>query len=173
VAVVSETVLEVCFQELVGLCSFSDSATILDIDNFNSQVKVKLTSLKETPLLGGWVSQLQEQMQSGVDGHVQIKKFKLLSTVRRRSKHNKFITDHRDISAVKNEVIESLVEYLSQRFAIDKERVSILKPFATLHKDADIKAVHDLLCSDLDLEQLGLEYDELGKVCYIVCASCC
>jgi hypothetical protein len=39
----------------------SDSVTILDIDKLTANVKVKLNSLKGTPLLGGWVATLQEQ----------------------------------------------------------------------------------------------------------------
>ena len=89
------------------------------------------------------------------------KRTRLLPTVRRRSEHHKFSTDRRDVSAIKNEVIDSLVEYLSQRFAIDTERLSILKTFATLQENANIKAVHELLCCDLELQPLGMEYDEL------------
>jgi len=48
-----------------------------------------MTSLKETPLLGGWLSQLQEQMQSDVDGHVQLKNMRLLFTVHLRSEHHR------------------------------------------------------------------------------------
>ena len=139
----------------------SDSTTILDVDSLTTNVKLKLGSLKDTALLGGWVSQLQEQIKYCADGQMHLKDVQLQSTVRRRSEHHRFITDHRDISAVKNEITECLIEFLSQRFSTDTERLTIIKPFATLQVDANLKDVHNIIASDLDLEQLGLEYDEL------------
>ena len=80
---------------------------------------------------------------------------------RQRKEHHKFVTDHRDTSAIHNEIADSLVEFVSQRFEADEKLLAVVKPFVSLSTDADIKAVHSTLCPDLDLQSLSLEYDDL------------
>ena len=70
----------------------------------------------------------------------------------------------RDTSAVENEIVSSLTEFFIQIFSIDEQRLSIVKPFANLMPElpeADLKAVHSVLSSDLNMETLGLQYHEL------------
>ena len=63
---------------------------------------------------------------------------------RRRRGHHLFVTDRRDASAIKNEVVESLKEFVSQRFSVDKNEMDILRPFMRLQKEADVKKVYKL-----------------------------
>ena len=44
------------------------------------------------------------------------------------------MTGQRDVQAIKNEVVLSLVEYLSTKFKVDKVLLDTLKPFAYLDK---------------------------------------
>jgi len=79
----------------------------------------------------------------------------------RRSKdHHLFVSGKRDNAAIQNELVQSLSEFLVQRFDSDKHMMEVLVPFLKL-QDADIKAVHQLICPDLDLEELGMEYQDL------------
>ena len=64
---------------------------------------------------------------------------------------------------MKNEIICSLDEFLSQRFDIDQKLVGILRPFVGLQSDCDIKEVYNTICSDLDLMKLTLEFEELAR----------
>jgi hypothetical protein len=141
----------------------SDSTTILDVQRLTSHVKAKLLSLKQTELIGGWVSALREQM-TNVDGQNCLKDVSFHASSRRTKKHNLFVTDKRDISAVKLEIIDSLVEFLSQRFSVDDEIMLLLTPFATLQSDADLKLVHARYFNDLDLQTLGFEFDEVMQM---------
>jgi len=142
-----------------------DSTTILDVETLTARVKAKLTSLKFAPLLGGWVSQLTEQMQqTEPDGQVTLNGFTLHSVTRRRREHHQSVSDIREIAAVKIEVIDSLVEFLTQRFSVDDELLSIVKPFANLMTYADLKSVHAILGTDFNLQTLGLEYDEIMQM---------
>ena len=143
----------------------SDSVTILDMDKLTANVKVKLNSLKATPLLGGWVATLQEQMvQSEEDLEMYLKDVKLQKKARRATERNKFVTEGRENAAVKIEIIDSLLEFLTQRFAVDEEHLAIIKAFGTLQPDADLKAMHAAFCTDVDLEKLGLEYGDLMEM---------
>lgn len=80
---------------------------------------------------------------------------------RRLAEHHKYVSQKRDVSAVCVELIDSLVEFLNERFEIDTELLKILKPFATLETTSDLKMVHSILGKDLNLTDLSLEYTEL------------
>ena len=53
--------------------SIADSTTILDVDSVTTNVRLKLGSLKDTALLGGWVSQLHEPIKYCADGQMHLK----------------------------------------------------------------------------------------------------
>ena len=107
---------------------------------------------------------LEEQVTEGENGEMHLKGVMLHVSRQRRAEHHKYVSDKREISAVTNEVIPSLIEFLTQRFPIDEERLSTLKSFTNLTPDADLKSVNAILASDLNLEALGLEYDELMQM---------
>lgn len=94
------------------------------------------------------------------NGIVSLKNVTLTETSHRRT-GNLYVTVLRDVQAIKNEVVLSLVEYLSQRFEVDKAILDVLKPFVCLDKTCDMTKVHSLLCSDLDLTELALEFNYL------------
>ena len=75
----------------------------------------------------------------------------------------KYVSDRRarEASSILVEVIESLIEFLTQRFSADTDRMTLLKPFLNLTSDADLEGVHKFICADLNLETFALEYDEL------------
>jgi len=53
------------------------------------------------------------------------------------------------------------VEFLTQRLSIDDNLIARIRLFVELQSDADLTAVHETVCIDLDLQQLGIEYGEL------------
>jgi hypothetical protein len=50
---------------------------------------------------------------------------------------------------VGNEIAESLVEFLTQRFSADEKLLSIIKPFIGLSPDADLEAVPQTINASL------------------------
>ena len=85
---------------------------------------------------------------------------------RRRRGHHLFVTDRCNLSALKVEVTEALKEFLTQRFGTDDECLETLAPFLKFQKDANLEAVHKLLCPDLDrmaISQSRSNYK--GKLC--------
>ena len=80
---------------------------------------------------------------------------------RRRDCHHLYVTDTRDFDAIKNDIIESLNEFLSQRFLSQEDDITLLKPFVNLQHSADLKNVHKQFFVDLDLMELGMEFDDV------------
>ena len=64
----------------------------------------------------------------------------------------------RGVEVVKSEIIQSLIEYLLQKFDVDNESLSTLKPFLALNKPRDIEKVRVLLCPDMDPSLFSLEF---------------
>ena len=90
----------------------SDNVTLLDIQREVTLVKTSICSLQKTPLLGGWVSSLEAQSQlveSDERSFYMLKGIELTSDEpRRRRGHHLFVTDRRNLSAIKVEVTEAL-----------------------------------------------------------------
>ena len=82
----------------------------------------------------------------------------------RRNKHHLYVSDKRNIAAVQNDIIESLLEFIKQRFSMDEPLVSTLVPLVKLDKaNTDLRAVHRLIGCDLDLAEMSLEFAELAN----------
>jgi len=97
-----------------------DSTTIIDMQKAVDNVKKKIMQLKENQLLGGWQEALNNSTVKNTDGDVILKGIKLRQTLRQPNKHHLFVSDKRDVTAVCNEISDSLVEFLHQRFSIDE-----------------------------------------------------
>jgi hypothetical protein len=141
-----------------------DTLTIVDVGSHTDKVKAKLANLKTTPLLGGWVQTLNELIVKTDDsGIVRLLLYdvELHTETRRRKQHHTLVTDRRDSTAIMNEVSDSLIEFLAQRFASDQNLLDILVPFVKLQNDANLSAVHSLVCCDLNLQNFALEYGDL------------
>ena len=66
----------------------------------------------------------------------------------------------RDLGAIKNEIVDSIDQFLSQRCDVDQRLVGILRPFVSIQA-GDIKKVHNVICTDLDLTELTLEFEDV------------
>ena len=141
-----------------------DSKTSLDMDDHVKTVKDQLKKLKQDPLLGGWMETFNEQLvvQSDGDDENMVLSDQELRTAkpRRNQHHNLYVRETRDVNAVKNEIVDSLINFLDERFSISDDHISILKPFIDLENSADIKLIHNTFFKNLPLEELGMEYAE-------------
>ena len=142
-------------------------------------VKDQLKKLKQDPLLGGWMETFYKQLvvQSDGDDENMVLSGQELRTAkpRRNQHHNLFASETRDVNVLKNEIVDSLINFLDERFSIsDNHDISILKPFIDLENSADIKLIHNTFFKDLPLEKLGMEYAEavhLQDIDQLNCAS--
>ena len=76
-------------------------------------------------------------------------------------RHNLYVSEMRDISAIKVELIKTLVNNLKKRFTIDENIFSKLEHFIQLKEKVNIKQVHTLISADLNLRDLSLQYNNL------------
>ncbi|XP_050537960.1 uncharacterized protein LOC126903652 [Daktulosphaira vitifoliae] len=132
------------------------------MDKETVNVISRLKIFKTEALLGGWVTTLKEQLEIHSENEVLLKGEVLTRNRKHRLKeHHKFVSQNRDYSAICNEIVDFLVNFLQERFDIDADTVKILKPFTELEPSVDMKAVHKLIGNDLDLAELSMEYSEL------------
>jgi hypothetical protein len=65
---------------------------------------------------------------------------------------------------VQNEIVDSLVEFLTQRFSIDEPLFATLVPLADFDTaSVDLRAVHGLIGCNLDLATMSLEYCDVAN----------
>ena len=89
-----------------------------------------------------------------------LKDIKLQDARKRRVPHA-LVTVTRDLGAIKNEIVHSTDEFLFQGSDVDQRLVGILRPFVSIQADCDIKKVHNAICTDLDLMELNLEFEDV------------
>lgn len=141
----------------------SNATTLLDMQEAVNNVQSQIAELKSNPLTGGWQEAL-ERCITVSNGEVFLYGIQLSVDKRRREHHHSFVSDKRDPAAVRNEIIESISEFLRQRFSLDEAVFSRLFPFVHFDEDnVNMHEVHDLIGSDLDLAQLSCEFKELAK----------
>jgi hypothetical protein len=141
-----------------------DTTTILDMQDAVTNIKSRVNELKQKPLIGGW----QETLANSViesEGILYLKDIKLSESEnkRRREQHHLFVSDKRDCAAVCNEIAESLIEFLCQRFSADEAMISLLVPFVQFDEaNVNLRQIHDVFGSDLDITELSCEFTELA-----------
>ena len=127
----------------------SDSITLLDMGDHVKTVKDQPKKLKQDPLLGGWMETLSELLvvqSDGDDENMVLSGQELRTTEPRRNQyHNLLVSETKDVIAVKHEIVNSLINFLDERFSIlDDHGISILKPSIDLENSADIKLIHNI-----------------------------
>lgn len=139
-----------------------DSTTLLDMHKEVTTVKSSITALKVKPLIGGWQDKFQQASSTNEDGEVMWQRVTLKKpAMSRRKEHHLYVTDRRDCSAICNEVADGLVEFLTQRFAIDNIQIEKLSAFVRFDADkVDMVAVHQAIAPDLDITELSMEFSE-------------
>lgn len=142
----------------------SDSITMLDISKQTLSVKQKLDGLKQIDLIGGWVSTLNENLKNlnEDENTIQLHGIKLkCEKPKRLRQHHLFVTERRSADSIINDAIESLKNFLDERLSLDDTIVTSTTPFVTSQPEADLEEVHKTWGSDLNLEFLGHEYNDI------------
>ena len=83
---------------------------------------------------------------------------------RRSNKHNAFVTDQRDVSAIRVELVMSLLNFMSER--LPETEFSTLQPLQKLNaniSDDELRRCHSALLSDMPLKDFVCAYKEAAK----------
>lgn len=148
----------------------SDLISVLDMTKQTTLVVERLEALNTSDLKGGgWIQEFIEVSKNdddkGTTNVSEILDIKLQKPqIKCRKKHHKYVSDTRNLASVFNEINTSLTHFLNERIDINSDLIMYSTPFASLKPTADIKKVHKILASDIDLMELSLEYEELLKI---------
>lgn len=141
----------------------SDSTTLVDLNDSVYKIKSTISKLKTHPVTGGWQETLNDSV-TDKDGDKILADIRISLPVVRRKKHHLYVSDRRDVAAIQNEIVESLVEFITQRFSIDESLFATVIPLVRFDQEnVDLRAVHRLIGCDLDLAAMSLEYAELAS----------
>lgn len=112
----------------------NNNTTILDMSNYVEQVIKQLNRLKIKPLARGWVEAMNEQIVITEDDKYFLKEIELTTNERRAVRHNLYVSEKRDVDAVINELLQSLVNLTEQRYEQDQSTIRVLKQFADFNE---------------------------------------
>lgn len=128
--------------------------TIVSLSQSNRSLQSALTNLREQRLVGGWEESLSNQIVN-VNGKMALKGFELINTSEKRR------ASKIDFDSVRRAIIDSIISRLNDRFESDNVLMAAIEPFLSFNENADIREVHKLLATDLDLSSLQLQFNEI------------
>ena len=112
-------------------------------------------------MLGGWEETFKERLNENTFCDIE-----LWDKERRLPEANLYVTDRREFSAIRNESILALKEFMDTRLQIDKN-VNVSKSFTAFTKFAanenEIRDIHHSIAPDLSLADLAVEFQELQQ----------
>ena len=137
----------------------SDSLTIIDIEEEAKKFKKTLDNMNKQKLLGGWEEAFKEKFDEESNKFCGIE---LWEKTRRRTEATLNVTDRREFSAIRNESILAIKEFIDQRLEIDQSTSKYFTPFTKFTAtNEEIRDVHKSIAPDLDLANLAIQYKEL------------
>ena len=142
----------------------NDMLTILDIKPQLDIFVKKLEKLTDAPLLGGWEQAFVDTVQTEGDSE-SLHGHGLWNKRRRTGEANRFVTDRRAFSAIRNDSIQSLKNFMSKRLDLGAnltEHITSLSSFCNFTASAeDIQVVWNIVSPDLDLATLADQYTDV------------
>jgi hypothetical protein len=138
-----------------------DNIVSFDIKLFASQFLQSVQNLKNRSLLGGLEEQLNERLVRKGDVFTLHGVELTVDTPRRTSQCNKFVTDKRSFMAIRNEILETIENFVQQR--LDTGEFSALSPlekFDSNVTDDQLKQRHAKICPEMALIDFATSYRE-------------
>lgn len=136
----------------------SNDLTIVSLMKNLEMLRKSLAGLKQTPLCGGWEETLNTELLFE-DGILLLKGVELKEPFQTRSQARE--NDNDNENNKREIIIDSIIENIADRFAVDDEIAGVINPFIAFKADANLKEVHKVFGSDLDLSALHLQFNEL------------
>lgn len=131
-----------------------DKLTIVNLMQSIRALKNALFDLKQGALFGGWEETLKNEIEYGEYDELTLKSVKIGDDnhSRRPSKT--------DFDPLRNQIIDSIVNRLDERFQSDDLVCELIEPFEKFEKNASLGEIHEMFGPDLDLANLQLQYNE-------------
>ena len=152
----------------------SDGVLVFDLVKERDKFLARLATAKEKPIIGGWeelflstirkISHEGDQLENeGEASEIEweFHGMKLETQTRRRRQHHLYVSDSRTMEALRNEIILSLENFLSERLQANEWKD--LAPLAQLKvnvSDDELRACHKVIIPDYDLFEFCQSYRE-------------
>ena len=136
-----------------------DSLTIVDIEPEAGKFQKSVDKLSTSSLLGGWEEAFKEKFDEEANIFCGIE---LWEKKRRRPETNLYVTDRRQFSAIRNQSILAIKEFMDKRLQVDRKTSKAFTPFTKFTATEDeIRDVHQSIAPDLSLANLAIQFQEL------------
>jgi len=131
---------------------------IFDVEERRNGLIKNIENLRKAPLVGGWEELIikeiiTENNQNSNKTIIKLKDIELFDKSnlgRQKKNRNLYISEDGSFSAVRNDIIEHLLNYVIER--LDIMEWDFLKPFTTISEHTtDEELSHGLICSDFEL----------------------
>lgn len=131
-----------------------DKLTIVSLVQSNRSLHNALIDLKERHFLGGCEETLHNYIQDmNDDGNFILRGFELLHVDDTQRGNNT------GFESIRNGIIDSIVTCPSKRFEVEDKFMEIIEPFINFEKETDLRKIHELFASDLDLTSIQLQFN--------------
>ena len=135
--------------------------TIVDLEPEAEKFQKSLDKLSSSPLLGRWEEAFNERLNEKENTFCGIE---LLEKKRRRPEANLYVTDRREFSAIRNDSILALKEFMDTRLQVDKNVSRSFTPFTKFTaNENEIKDIDHSIAPDISLADLAVEFQELQQ----------
>lgn len=132
-----------------------DKLTINNLVQNIRSLQNALLGLQDHCLLGRWEETLNHEIRENEEGKFTLKRFEL-SEVSETSRAQK-----NDFNSIRSDIIISIINRLRERFEGDDALMKSIDPFTNFRENANLRKIHQLFASDLDLSSLKLQFNEL------------
>lgn len=139
----------------------SNQLTLIDMKTHVSAVLSAFSDMKTSSLVGGFESVLAAQLTTNMnESNDEYKTFWKTEELQpeQTSRTRRGV---RLFSLVRNNLLESLERFLTERFQIDDELFEKIEPFLNFDKNANVEEIHSLLAPDLSLLDLSLQFQDV------------
>lgn len=146
----------------------SDDLNPVSLQQHLVTFKKTIEDMKVEQLIGGWEDRLSNEIISETRTSVlcEVTEHKIwqgveldLSEVEKRGT----MRTPRGFDAIKQQILNETTKLTSERFASDEKLVDVLGPFVKLDPSTNIRRVHELIASDLELVLLNMQFKELCR----------
>lgn len=150
-----------------------DDLLIFDVEERRNSLIKNIENFRKAPLVGGWeelitkeiITEINPNSNTSITKLKDIELFDKLNMRRQKKNRNLYVSEDGSFSAIRNDIIEHLLNYVSER--LDIMEWNFLKPLATISEhttDEELSKCHGLICSDFELVEFVTSYREVSRV---------
>lgn len=133
----------------------SDKLTLVDLVKNIRLLRGALQQLQIEPTLDGWEEIFSRSIERENDDILTLKGIRLIPASENKTRSKTAFSSSRE------SIINQIIDRISERFVVDESIVEIIEPFVTFQKDVNLRKVHEMFGSDLELSSLQLQYNEV------------